>query len=351
MGYHGRPIEKPKTPGALRVWELDSIFGDAEAAWRGLAHAMGKGYSLAWGKQQTLLNAVKESIQHDIERANFILGILTAGVAGGLMGPIMTGAFAVAKGVEQSLARKMTASLVTSLTSEGAKRTATRYLNESVSFGKDAFSPVGPDPTTYGEGMQENVSTLFMMLRRVIAGIIKELEDGNRPLADGEEYYRGFMNHPAVAAFPDDRDIDDDEIEKNAGLALWITWGSRRDFPYWDKIWIAATRQSDNQYIIMLREAAIHEIARFDDILVEIARLSGAALVAAAVRLDGDWHLDIRKLKDLGKYTQDDSLKAMSEYFDRPHKPMGFSESLQLAMTLGDKMGDKAFKKLDAATQ
>ena len=344
MGYQGRPIEEPKTKGAHRVWDLVSIFQQAEDGWRGLAFAMGEGYSSAWHEQMRLLTDVKESIQHDIEQANFILGILTAGVAGGLMGPIMAGGIAKL-GLEEAK-KSLVSSVITGLGTEGAKRTATRYLNESVSFGRDAFSPAGPDPTTYGDRMQKNVSALFMMLRRVIAGIIKELEDGNRPLAEGEEYYQGFKKHPAVATFPDDRDVSGDDFETNASLALWITWGARRDFPYWDRIWIAATKNPKNSFETMAKAGAMHEISRFDEIYLELGKLTPAGLYATGVRLDGDWHLDVRKLKDLGRFTQDDSLNAMSVYFDRPHKPMGFSESLSLAMTIGD----KAAEKMKAAT-
>jgi hypothetical protein len=62
----GRPIDEPKTPGAHRVWELISIFGQAQGAWNGLAETAALGHAAAWKKQNDVLDKIKNDIEEDM---------------------------------------------------------------------------------------------------------------------------------------------------------------------------------------------------------------------------------------------------------------------------------------------
>lgn len=84
--FTGHPTEKPKTPGALRVYELLQIFVDASSAWDNFVTYLARGYGRAWDRQNEVLGDIRKKIEDNEARAMFILSILTAGVGGGLVG-------------------------------------------------------------------------------------------------------------------------------------------------------------------------------------------------------------------------------------------------------------------------
>ncbi len=336
MGKHvfkGHIVQPPNTPGAHRVWELIGLINTQVApSWLGYADAIGAGYSSAWYKQFNVLKDIQESILAEMQRSALILSIIASGFGGAIMGGAMAGIFG--KAAVEELSGMI---INNALSNAGSTLGAGLVAQSQPASG--AFTPVGPEPSTYTATMRANVSELFMFLQRVIGGVVKELEKGNAPRSEGDSYYESFSNLPFIANFPDDRDMNDD-FERDSGLALWIAWGAQRDFDYWTDRWTWAKTGSQ-----ILQMASRAEIARWDPILDEINRLEPTLPVFIRTAFDRQWHLDIRKLKDMGKYVNTESLQALSRFWFMPKRVMTFGEAQSLAGSVGAK---SAFAIYDA---
>src|SRR5260221_5330899 len=159
MGFTGQSIEEPKSPAAHRAWQLLSIFQQAEEGWLLLVDALAEGYSSAWNRQVAVLDDIKAKIQADRDRACFILSILTAAVAGGLLGGIASGA--VRRMGDTSFSAAFAKNLLTNAASDGASQFGGSAVSYFQSHGSNPFASPGIAPSTYSATMQKNVRLLF----------------------------------------------------------------------------------------------------------------------------------------------------------------------------------------------
>jgi hypothetical protein len=341
----GTPIEKPKTPGALRVYDLLDIFTRARLDWGTYAFAIGAAYADEWNAQKDCLSGIRADLLLELERANFVMSIVTAGIAGGSVGWAMSGGFIKTAEVENVLG-KFGAEVAKGLGSEAAKKTASMAFSKAKVSG-ERFEPAGTNTTAFSNNMQTNVGVFFMGLERGIAELIRDLESRGAPYAEGDGYYQAFLKLTAISSTPDDRDINDVKIKqfhRDLGLSLWIAWGAARDFSYWNKKWQIVdpvlNPHGTGSY------TAGQEIVRWDPILDEIRRLD-ATLVpfvtsSGMIGFSGwDPHLDIRKLKSMGEHTRIDSLKTLSRYFNSKGRDWGHDDAMSIMLLTDPKNPDK----------
>lgn len=316
MPYTGHPIEKPKTPAAERVWELLSIFQQAEDGWLTLVDAIAEGYSSAWYDQDKVLKDIAAQIQKDRDRACFVVSILTAGVAGGLLGGVASGAFRLGK--DPSLLDILKQSFLTNAASDGASQFGGSAVSYFQSHGSDVFSSPGTEPSTYSAMMQKNVRLFFATLHDHVAGIVRDLESGTMAAGWGEKWYQCYTTLPCIENYPSAADIAGHDFEKEAGLCLWIAWGAERDLAYWNKAWQTVSNSpragiygASIEYMKYL-----NDISRWDPIIDAIGDIDPQLelQLTRSVVFSGtrQTHLDVRALKNLGIHSKIRSAQAMS---------------------------------------
>ena len=346
--FTGRAIEEPKTAAAHRAWQLLSIFQQAEEGWLLLVDALAEGYSSAWNRQTSVLGDIKAKIQADRDRACFILSILTAGVGGGLLGGIASGA--VRNMADKTFLRSFSKNFITNAASDGASQFGGSAVSYFQSHGNNPFSSPGVEPSTYSATMQKNVRLFFAGLHDHVADIVDDLDSGQAPAQDGEQWYQHYRNLPCIKSFPSAGDVNGHDFVKEASLCLWIAWGAERDIPYWNKAWksldnppmmAGAYFAATNTDALMYR-SYLNDAANWDPILDEIRALDPSLEMrikrSIAVKdFSGlerkQTHIDLRTLKTLGIYSRIRSAQVMSGYLSvlQPMTPDG-AKNLMLTM-------------------
>ena len=150
--------------------------------------------------------------------------------------------------------------------------TALGYVQEKLA--RSAFAPPGPKPVNFYLAMQTNVNVFFTGWEETVQRVQKEMLIGKIPVSRAERWYRFFLNLPSIHTFPAKQDFEGD-FKKEASLCLWIAWGAERDFPYWDKAWMAADQGLLNGPATVTlgfyddAKATRHELSResYEDIL------------------------------------------------------------------------------------
>ena len=216
MGFTGRAIEEPKSPAAHRAWQLLSIFQQAEEGWLLLVDALAEGYSSAWNRQVAVLEDIKGKIQADLDRACFILSILTAGHAGGLIGGIASGAVRTMK--DGSFKEAFNKNFVTNAASDAASQLGGSAVSYFQSHGSNPFASPGIEPSTYSATMQKNVRLLFAGFHDHLAEIVDDLESGKSPAEDGEQWYQYYRSASCIQPFPSKADVNGYDFERDASL-------------------------------------------------------------------------------------------------------------------------------------
>jgi hypothetical protein len=322
MPFTGHPIEKPKTPDALRVFELISLYQQARNGWEDLVSALADGYSAAWHEQDEVLKGISAQIQQDHERACCVLSLLTAGVAGGLLGGLASGVFRNMAS-DQTFLKTFQQGFLTNATSDGASQFGGSAVSYFQSHGSNSFASPGIDPTTYAEKMRRNVGLFFGVLHDFIAIIIRDLESGKLPPGCGEQFYQTYKALPYVDPCPSPDDITDHDFKNEAGLCLWIAWGAERNLSYWNNAWQAVTSAPRLSVPGAVTSGAagsyakyLIDISRWDPIIKALVAIDPQlepqvkrSLVIGGKRQD---HIDVRTLKNLGIHSKIPSAQVMS---------------------------------------
>jgi len=334
MGFTGRAIEEPKNPAAHRAWQLLSIFQQAEEGWLLLVDALAEGYSSAWYRQVAVLDGIKAKIQADRDRACFILSILTAGVAGGLLGGIASGA--VDNMESKSFKQIFAKNFLTNAASDGASQFGGSAVSYFQSSGSTAFASPGIEPSTYSATMQKNVRLLFAGFHDHVADIVDDLDSGKAPAQDGEQWYQYYRSSPPIQSFPSAKGVNDHDFERDASLCLWIAWGAERDFPYWNEAWRSVENPPSSVGTVLglgSREDIKYQgykddIANWDPIMAEIRQIDPTLemrvkrsinyrfptgnFVYSTTITKRETHIDLRTLKTLGFHSRIRSAQALS---------------------------------------
>ena len=352
MGFTGRAIEEPKGPAAHRAWQLLSIFQQAEEGWLLLVDALAEGYSSAWNRQVAVLDDIKAKIQADRDRACFILSILTAGVAGGLLGGIASGA--VRKIGDSSFSTVFAKNFLTNAASDGASQFGGSAVSYFQSHGSNPFASPGIEPSTYSATMQKNVRLLFAAFHDHVADIVDDLESGKALAEDGEQSYQYYRSLPCIQSFPSAKDVSNYDFERDASLCLWIAWGAERDFSYWNEAWRTIEHppawfrgmrmEIDNSPQAFNYDHYLRDIENWDPITAEIRRIDPTlemrikrtANFMRSWRTPGrETHIDLRTLKGLGFYSRIRSAQAMSGYLTAA-PPMTPESARRLMLNMSD---------------
>lgn len=336
MGFTGRAIEEPKSPAAHRAWQLLSIFQQAEEGWLLLVDALAEGYSSAWNRQVAVLDDIKAKIQADRDRACFILSILTAGVAGGLLGGVASGA--VRTMGDKTFKEAFIKNFLTNAASDGASQFGGSAVSYFQSHGGNPFASPGIEPSTYSATMQKNVRLLFAGFHDHLADIVDDLESGKAPAQDGEQWYQYYRSSPLIQSFPSAADVNRYDFERDASLCLWIAWGAQRDFAYWNEAWRAIEDPPDFGDSVrgnyLMKQIKIDgyrsDMSNWDPILAEIRQIDPTLemrvkrsanvtfptgnLVFSTTITKRETHIDLRTLKSLGFYSRIKSAQVMSGY-------------------------------------
>ena len=351
MTYH--PIEEPKhNPAAHRVWELVSLFQQAERAWVGLAWHIGKGYSDARDQQKGVLDNLHLELLAEINRSIFVLSIFTSGICGGLLGSIMGAAVRQIGDISKNtFAREFASATVDDAASQFGG-TALDYLKKN--GGNPGFEPPGGEhPLSYIAGMQSNISDFFTSLYKTIKQVILDIQSGKLRASEGERWYHYFSNAPFIHELPDPA-VEHRDYQKEASLCLWIAWGAERDMGYWTGAWAEAFLQKPNSWVHTGYDQGVEytnpdgtyrfynlysvydDIKRWDPIIQEIATVDRKLVTFVTSYLPrvyieypffSEWpegyHLDVRRLMPLGFFSKIESAKAMSSYYMRYGMHMG----------------------------
>lgn len=247
--------------------------------WMTLADTMGKAYSNAYNHQQTVLNAIKKSIEEARKREeammSFALGLLT----GGIVGPIAdrlaksVGAFTNGSTLEQIAGQVTKDSLLTEWTGNAIKVVATageewgkgkimdlgspgspaspQQPRGFLDWQKDAQpiillqnAPPPPAPeTTPFEPTGMSASDYTQTLRLGIGRRADAMSDIARtfhreltaiPPKAAEAINKSFLSSSFFTSLPT-KELDETQLQRSAELMLWVGWGRVRDEPYWRK--------------------------------------------------------------------------------------------------------------------
>ena len=310
----GHPIERPGTPqtGALRVHELLEVFDQAQKAWSNLMHEVAAGYASAWSDQNTVLDGVKNDLQKDQDRAMFVLSILTAGFAGGLLGGIASGALKNMK--EPSRFATFAKNFATNAASDAASQFGGSAVSFFQSHPGNPFKSPGVEPSQFAETMQGNVGLFFQSLTEQIGSVISDFGSGKYREDDGEQWYQWYMGKPLVKTFPSTNDIRSGNYETEASLCLWLTWGAERDIPYWNKAWDTVQgRRGRNPFDLAMY---VSDIKRWDTVIeAQIKGIEPHLVNFIQSTFEGDAYVDLRKLKTAGTFSSIQSAQTLSRHF------------------------------------
>ena len=344
------PIDEPENnPAAMKVYKLVNIFSQAQGAWLGLVDAIGHGYGVAYHNQQDVLAQIRFKLIAEINRRNFVEAIVAAGISGGMLGVLVGGMLNNADEIRD---------LFSAMADDAASQfggTAFDYFKTNNN--KTPFQSPGEDPTDYWSGMRANVSAIFSILHETIGKIIRDILTGKLPASAGESWFKYFSNVFFIKNFPALGRINRD-FEKEASLCLWIAWGAERDFWYWDTAWDLARHWGRDSVITRYpvdpagqmhhyTEWEIYDdIERWDPILAEIVRIDGTLavfvqgfvpgwnehIVSGYPNVRSGFHIDVRKLVELGLFSKMESAQAMSKYFARYGRHIG-PDATKLALS------------------
>lgn len=323
--FTGHPIEIPKTPGALRVHELLSIFEQANKAWDTYVKFLALGYSSAWDRVNDVLGDIWKEIEESEARAMFVLSILTAGVGGGLVGGVASGVLTnTVQAAEKGFFKVAANSSATNAASDAASQAAGSVTSFFLSHGGgQAFNSPGPKPLNYYLNLSGNLDLLFAKFRELAQDLINDLDSGKIPQKDGEEFYQYFVRLSCIRAFPSERDIESRRqsraFEREASLCLWITWGSERDFKWWNEAWSAVRNPRLRDAGRILNDMV--DIPRWDPILEEISNIEPHLINFIQTSVGRKTHIDLRKLKAVGLFSTIRSAQALSFYFCKYKQP------------------------------
>lgn len=208
----------------------------ATDAWELMAVKFTRAYKVASSLQESALQKVKARkiarAKADQAAFNFLLSILTVGVAGGVGGALARGIFAdtqknaidAAKQIGQFAVQQPPAAL--------------RDLLDPVKAVRgDIFEPIGPDAFDYYLTLQDNILTQKNLLNIVFEqspwgdSSLAQSPDVSEKLADW------FLDQPYFKDKPDALSIDEKKLAKSMRLALWVAWAYVRDIEYWYWEW------------------------------------------------------------------------------------------------------------------
>ena len=321
------------------MWELLSILGQAQRGWEAFASRVGSGYAAAWNQQNDVLKGIADEIQHDRDRDTFILSVVTAGLAGGLLGGAASGAF------------KSTSEVVQGFATNAASDAASQFGGSAVSYfqshGNNPFKPAGIDPTQYSETMKGNIGVFFLSLQEAIGDIVRDIESGKSPQADGEWWYGVYKRKFGIESFPSTSDLNSHDFQGEASLCLWIQWGAQRNFQYWDRAWASVQRPKPTNLPFALNPASMEDCTRYfgylndikkmDRILDEMDNIDPTLTTHLKSTAAGpEAHIDLRKLKNVGTFSDFRSAQVLSKYFAAPNRPTGAEDLKRLLLTMNE---------------
>jgi hypothetical protein len=363
MSLTGHPIPEPKNnPVAHRVWETLDLIRQAYEGWDDLVWVSAKGYNEAWKQQVKVLTGRKSKLEQDRDRNMFILSIFCSGFGGGLLSGVLAGVFREGSEIVADVARAEL-SLAAQDASGRAMIAATTAFGESFldnagsqvgggilpflqnGLGGSTFESPGVDTVTFIADMKANLAMFFSGLRASAAYAYSAALAGKLKASQAETFYQAMAGLPFVETFPSHDDLKARNFQAEASLCLWIAWGARRDFRYWNQAWDAMSHPpapepaaaaafggadtSLGKYVYDMQfwELILDEIRTIDPHLV--------AHVLTRTVTPGGMHFDIRKLKNLGMYSSFESAQRLSGYFLAPNMPTDRTTAIKILRALG----------------
>ncbi len=295
-------------------------------------HEVAAGYASAWSNQNDVLDGVKNDLQKDQDRAMFVLSILTAGFAGGLLGGIASGALKNMKDV--SRLQVFVKNFATNAASDAASQFGGSAVSYFQSHSGSPFKSPGVEPSQFGETMQGNVGLFFQSLTEQIGSVLRDFSSGIYHEDDGEQWYQLYMGKSLVSTFPSTDDIRRGNYETEASLCLWLTWGAEREMPYWNRAWDAVQGRSRPSPIDLM--GYIADIKRWDPVIEKQIRDIEPHLVNfIQSTFKGDSYIDLRKLKNAGMFSGIQSAQTLSRHFAMDKAPKTPDAATQLLQSMG----------------
>ena len=225
----------------LRV-QLDRAINSANIKWSAYASDLALGYIDAYNQVRNTLDNIKSVKKSRQEQADLFWNIVIPGIAGGLVGGIISmGSKKVLdalQGSAKSVATIASDSVRTAATD--ATKFETRKVDEAIRSVADTvpWKPTGSDPGQFGEA-----------LRNTLGHALVAKED---LLIHAGADYRSVMtilyNSPFVWMAPEETDMQKwpwQRLARVLEVFLWVDWANHRDTEYWLEKVLEATTHDD----------------------------------------------------------------------------------------------------------
>jgi hypothetical protein len=275
----------------------------AQLQWETYATGLGLGYATAYRRHKSILNNMKEMRRANAEAMYFILSIVTAGFAGGLVAGVMAPWIKkAAEGIAQAVWRQ-----IVSETAKEFVKTSYKELSKTiaeVSNSNGMFEPAAQDPLEHHLTMTYQVGRCFSFMRDKIEELKKQALNESWPGSKGEEWLNKISEIPLVKDYPREKNMPDQEtVAQKSELAMWILWGNVRDVPYW------TTRRNevlDNDFDGLKEIIYLKEFEELNPIAERLKTLDIQAYQLSTVDIPQNTYwgkkrvLDVLRLKNLG---------------------------------------------------
>lgn len=226
----------PKGEAAKEIHEVYGDLNTAQHQWNTYATILGSGYTAAYQNHENVLNRMKEHKRASSEAMYFMLSLLTAGFAGGLVGGLMA---PWVKAAGEGTAKAVFREVARETTKEFNKKTwATGAYVAAGLLDKNPYSPAVTSPLLYWQDMLSEIGIFFAAIREQIEREEREADadfsNSGAPHNYGKWRREVWSGVPIISEYPRQKDMPDKKkVEREAEIAMWIAWAGVRDVDYW----------------------------------------------------------------------------------------------------------------------
>lgn len=313
----------PENEASKEIDKLHRELNTAQHQWETYAAALGRGYTVAYRRQRDTLEFMKEQRRASSEAMYFLLSLLCAGFAGGLVGGLLApwvreagreGAKVILGEVSRETFRE--------INKEAAKsgaRGSVELHREYTQRNQDPYHPAGVEPLEYYLDMKTELGLCFSALRDQVDKWKRQAIQDGSPHLFGVMIYNLLTSSVLLKDQPKTEHMPEkDRVEREAELMMWIAWANSRDIDYWNhRIKTVTNRRRDYN-----DAGYIAELAGLNPIQNRMRALKADHYVMTDIS-DGTWQagsvLNMNSLRLLGTRLGGPIFKRVADVIKAPH--------------------------------
>jgi hypothetical protein len=200
--------------------------------WTNFINKLGKSYKDAYEANKTVLTHVKNKKLADAKREemafNFMLSLLTVGIAGGAASKLVGAIFEKSGKAAQDAGKQVFQFIFNS-----DVKIAQMVAADQRTVSSNVFEPIGPDPFSYYLNQEIAFSDKQLALDEAVQNARYRSRTTPISAKEAEDFVVGALEQPLIKNQPHPDKINFQDVTIKARLALWIAWAYARDIPYW----------------------------------------------------------------------------------------------------------------------